>query len=91
MKMVIERKIFEAEIKEFNEKDLTVEHFISTERRDRGRDILYADGMKVEGRPVVLFQHGFNDAIGSEPIAKNIWLKKGEFKNRKGILAKNQF
>ena len=87
----IERKVFEVEVKEFNEKDLTVEHFISTERRDRGRDILYADGMKMEGRPVVLYQHGFNDVIGSEPIAKNLWLKKGDFKNRKGIVAKTQF
>lgn len=89
--MEIEHKIFEAEIKESNVKDLTVTHFISTERRDRGRDILYADGMKVEGRPVVMFQHGFNDIIGSEPIAKNLWLKRGDFKNRKGILAKTQF
>jgi hypothetical protein len=88
--MEIERKIFEAEIKDSNAKDLTVEHFISTERRDRGRDILYADGMKVEGRPVVMFQHGYSD-VGPEPIAKNLWLKKGDFKNRKGIVAKTQF
>ena len=86
-----EYKVFEAEVKESSEKDLTVVHFISTERRDRGRDILYANGMKMEGRPVVLFQHGFNDAIGSEPIAKPLWIKPGEFKNRKGIQAKTQF
>ena len=88
--MNIEHKIFEAEVKESNEKDLTIVHFISTEKRDRGRDILYADGMKVEGRPVVLFQHGWSN-IGSEPIAKPLWIKKGEFKNRKGIQAKTQF
>jgi hypothetical protein len=86
-----EYKVFEAEVKESSEKDLTVVHFISTERRDRGRDILYANGMKMEGRPVVLFQHGFNEAIGSEPIAKPLWIKPGEFKNRKGIQAKTQF
>ncbi len=89
--MEIERKVFEAEVKEFDEKDLSVVHFISTEKRDRGRDILYADGMKMEGRPVVLFQHGWTDNVGPEPIAKPVWIKKGEFKNRKGIQAKTQF
>ena len=82
--------LFESEIKESDEKDLTVVHFISTERKDRGRDILYADGMKIEGKPVVLFQHGYSD-LGLEPIAKPIWIKKGEYKNRKGIQAKTQF
>ena len=86
----MERKTFTAEIKEFNEKDLSVVHFISTELPDRGGDILYADGMVMTGRPVVLFQHGFGSA-GSEPIAKPIWIKSGTFKNRKGIQAKTQF
>lgn len=87
----MERKIFtDVEVKEFDEKDLTVTHFISTERRDRGGDVLYADGMKIEGKPVVLFQHGFS-AAGAEPIAKPLWIKKGEFKNHKGIQAKTQF
>lgn len=88
--MNIEHKIFGAEVKEFDEKDLTVTHFISTEKRDRGGDILYSDGMRIEGKPVVLFQHGFGES-GMEPIAKAIWIKKGEFKNRKGIQAKTQF
>lgn len=91
MEMKIQKKIFESEIKEFNEQDLTVVHFISTEKRDRGGDILYADGMKILGRPVVLFQHGWNDEVGLEPIAKNIWLKPGELKKEKGIMAKTKF
>ncbi len=88
---MIERKTFEAEVKEFDEKDLTVVHFISTERKDRGGDIMEADGMRITGRPVVLFSHGFNSRIGNEPIAKPIWIRKGEFKGRKGIMAKTQF
>jgi len=89
--MEIEHKTFEAEVKEFNEKDLTVVHFISTERKDRGGDIMLADGMKISGRPVVLFGHGWGSRMGTEPIAKPIWIRKGEFKGRKGIMAKTKF
>lgn len=87
----MERKTFTAEIKEFDAKDLTVTHFISTELPDRGGDVLYAAGMFMQGKPVVLFQHGHNDLVGSEPIAKPVWIRKGEFKNRKGIEAKTMF
>jgi hypothetical protein len=85
-----EIKIFKAEVKEFDEKDLTVVHFISTEKVDRTNDILYSSGMKIQGKPVVLFMHGRGD-VGSEPIAKAVWIKRGEFKNNKGIQAKTQF
>jgi hypothetical protein len=94
--MKIERKIFEAEVKEADEKDLTVVHFISSETRDRGGDKLYAGkndkgkGMIMQGKPVVLFMHGWG-ASGMEPIAKPLWIKTGEFKNRRGIQAKTQF
>lgn len=86
----MERKTFEAEIKESSREDLTVTHFISTEKVDRGRDILYADGMKILGRPVVMLQHGYTD-LGAEPIAKPLWIKKGEFRGNKGVQAKTQF
>jgi hypothetical protein len=46
--------------------------------------------MRMEGQPVVMLSHGFAN-IGSEPIAKVLWLKKGEFKGNKGIQAKTQF
>ena len=86
-----ETKIFHGvEVKESSQSDLTVVHFISTEKRDRGNDILYASGMRMDGQPVVLFQHGFSQ-IGSEPIAKSIYIKKGEFKGNKGIQAKTKF
>lgn len=86
----MERKIFQAEVKEFDESDLTVQHFISTERRDRGGDVLLSDGMRTEGTPVVLLAHGFG-STGSEPIAKPLWIRPGVFKGRNGIMAKTQF
>jgi hypothetical protein len=51
---------------------------------------MHADGMKMTGRPVVLLIHGFTQ-MGSEPIAKPIYIKQGEFKKKKGIEAKTQF
>lgn len=86
----IKYKIFDSDVKVFDEKDLTVEHFISTERRDRGDEVMLADGMQIKGKPVVLLQHG-RTAIGSEPVAKPVWLKKGTYKNKKGIVAKTKF
>lgn len=85
-----EKKVFEAEVKEFDEKELTITHFISTERKDRGGDIMRADGMKIRGRPVVLMAHGMS-RFGQEPIAKPVFIKKGEFKGNKGIMAKTKF
>lgn len=83
-------KIFDSEVKDFDEKDLTVEHFISTERVDRGKEVMRADGMRIIGKPVVLLQHG-RGAMGAEPIAKPLWIKKGEFKKKKGIIAKTKY
>jgi len=89
--MKIEYKIFEAEVKASNQDDLTVEHFISSESKDRGGDIMRADGMKIKGRVVVLFAHG-RGPMGTEPIARPVWIKKGEnAKGTRGILAKTQF
>lgn len=83
-------KTFAAEVKESNEDELTVTHFISTERLDRGSEILYADGMQVNGKPVVLAHHGYGPA-GSEPIAKALQIKPGRFNGKKGVQAKTQF
>lgn len=85
------KTLFEAEVKAADESALTIDHFISTEKLDRGGDVLYADGMKMFGKPVVLWVHGRSDNIGPEPIAKPVWIKKGEFKGNKGILARTQF
>jgi len=84
------KAIFGAEVKAFDDDELIVEHFISTELKDRGGDIMEADGMKVKGRVVVLMAHGFSQ-MGTEPIAKPVKLSKETFKGRKGILAKTKF
>lgn len=99
--MKLQRKICDSEIKEFDEKDLSVVHFISSELPDRGGDILYAGkndkgaGMIMLGRVVVLQQHGWGE-MGSEPIAKPLWIKPSTFKDaqgnsRNGIECKTQF
>lgn len=83
-------KNFTAEVKEFNDVELSITHFISTERIDRGGDVMMADGMKTLGRPVVLMAHGYSQ-MGSEPIAKPVKLWKDSFKGNKGIAAKTKF
>jgi len=94
--MAIQRKVCDSEIKEYDEKDLSVVHFISSELPDRGGDILYAAknskgaGMVMFGRPVVLQQHGWGE-MGMEPIAKPISIKVAKFKDRNGIECKTQF
>ena len=85
-----EWKVFQAEVKEFDDKEMTITHFISTEKKDRGGDIMRADGMKIRGRPVVLMAHG-HSGMGSEPIAKPIKIWKDTFKGNKGIAAKTKF
>lgn len=81
------KKYFDSVVKDHNERDLTVTHLISTEKRDRQGDIVRSRGMCIYGRPVVLVAHGHH----GEPWAKPIWVKPGEHKGQKGILAKTQF
>jgi len=93
----IEHKDFTAEVKAFDDEKLIVEHFISTERRDRGGDILYAGknekgrGMLVDGKVVVLHSHGFHPLYGTEPIGKPIAIRVSTFKGYPGIEVKTQF
>jgi len=63
-------KIYKGEVKSFNDEDLTIEHFISTEQEDRSKDTVLAEGIKFDSTPVVLKQHGFDPDTGNEPIAK---------------------
>lgn len=86
----IKYKEFDYEIKAKKEDELTVQHFITTEKRDRLGDRMHADGMIVEGIPVVLLAHG-KGFMGTEPVAKNIWLRPGMYKRHKGIEAYTQF
>jgi hypothetical protein len=86
----MEHKIFHAEIKEFDDANLIVTHFISTERRDRGGDVMRAAGMKIGGKVVVLLAHGFSN-LGQEPIAKPLKIWSETFKGSPGICARTQF
>lgn len=88
--MKIEHKIFEAEVKAFDDENLILEHFISTEHKDRGGDVMRAKGMKIVGKPVVLMLHG-RGPMGSEPIAKPLSITVDEFKGQPGVLAKTQY
>jgi len=53
-----EIKQFTSEIKSVDEENLIIEHFISTEQEDRNKDIMLADGMVINGKVVVLKEHG---------------------------------
>lgn len=88
--MKIQYKIFDAEVKAFDDENLIVENFISTEHKDRGGDVMRAKGMKIVGKPVVLLLHG-RGSMGSEPVGKPLSITVDEFKGQPGILAKTQF
>lgn len=80
------------EIKAADDTNLILDHFISTETQDDGGDVLLADGMVVRGKTVVLFQHGYDMAKGSEPIAKPLSIAVGiNSKGVKGVVARTQF
>jgi hypothetical protein len=86
------RKVFESSVKSFDDNELTIEHFISTEQIDRTGDLMRADGMVLPGRPVVLKQHGKDPQTGYEPIAKPLSIKVAtNDKGVKGILVKTKY
>jgi len=86
------RKVFNSSVKSCNDEELTIEHFISTEQRDRSKDIMRANGMVMDGVPVVLKQHGFDPDTGNEPIAKPISITVGTDENgNNGILVKTKY
>ena len=90
--MELIQKVFKANVKTFDDATLTIEHFISTEKKDRVGDIMRVDGLQLDGVPVVLKQHGFDPDTGSEPIAKPVSLKIAEDgEGNRGILVKTQY
>lgn len=88
--MDIQYKTFDYAVKQADDEALTVQHFITTEKRDRIGDRMHADGMIIDGIPVVLLEHG-KGYMGSEPVAKPLWIRPGTYKRNKGIEAKTQF
>jgi len=84
-------KFLTGEIKSHNDEKMIIEHFISTESVDRSKDIMLAEGMTMDGWPVVLQEHGYG-TMGYEPIAKCLSLSVGtNDKGIKGIIAKTQY
>jgi HK97 family phage prohead protease len=78
-------------VKGWDDEGLVIEHFISTEMQDSGGDIMLAEGMRMRGKPVVLFQHGLDAKFGSEPIAKVLDIRVAEFEGKKGLIARTQY
>ena len=86
----MERKTF-SNVQIKSDGDLKVSAIISTETRDRGGDVLKADGMQIKGRVVVLMAHG-TTGLGSEPVAKLISVGKVDLPGQKrGIKAVMEF
>lgn len=78
------------EAKEFDDGQMTVVHFVSTESQDRGGDIVRAEGIddaNYRTNPVVLYGHDHN----AFPIGKSLWRKVTTRNGVKGYLAKTQF
>ena len=85
-------KIFEGHVKAFNDEELTIDHFISTEAPDRVNDVMRADGMEMDGVPTVLKQHGKDIITGNEPIAKPLSISTSTTADGvKGILVKTKY
>lgn len=90
--MGLERKYLPAEVKAYDDKTLTITHFVSTEDKDRSGDVMRADGMHLDGKPMVLKQHGMDPDTGGEPIAKNLDIRVATNENgQKGIMVRTQY
>ena len=88
--MKIEHKAFDSEIKAADDSTLTIEHWISTDEKDRGGDRMVPEGMIIKGRPVVLLAHGRGN-MSSEPVAKPLDIRVESFRGKKGLVARTQF
>lgn len=76
--------------KEFNDSEMSIVHFITTETADRFGDVVRSGGMDDEAfakNPVVLYGHDYN----SLPVGKSLWRKKATRNGAKGVKAKTQF
>lgn len=76
--------------KEFNDDEMTIVHYISTENIDRHGDLVKSEGMNDKNyskNPIVLFGHNHN----SFPVGKSLWRKVVMKDGVKGILAKTKF
>jgi HK97 family phage prohead protease len=86
----MERLQFVDEMKQVDEDERSITHFITAEVEDRSGDIVRSKGMddaNFKKNPVVMFGHDYR----TFPIGKNLWLKTTTRNGVKGILAKTQF
>jgi len=85
-------KTFQSSIKSFDDEQLILKHWISTESQDDGGDIMAAEGMTLRGNIVVDFEHGKDPVKGVEPIAKSLGIEVGyNDQGVKGLIATTQF
>jgi hypothetical protein len=89
--MKLQYKELPGKVVSWDDANLTITHFISTETQDSGGDVMVAKGMVIRGKPVVLFQHGQDPVFGNEPIAKALSIVPGENEGKVGILATTKF
>lgn len=82
--------LVDPEIKEIDEKKRTITHKISTEKKDRGGDIVRVDGIDTKDykkNPVVLYSHDYWSKDPLPVIGKNV----GFIIEGKKLFAKTQF
>jgi len=91
--MALKYTTFGSEVMAHDDDKLILDHFISTEDRDDGGDVMRVDGCVIRGRPVVLKQHGLDGCFGNEPIAKPLEIRIGvnPETESKGLIARTQY
>ena len=92
--MIIQKKTFVSDCKDFNESERTIKHYISTDSVDRYGEILNPKGMKDDNyskNPIVLYSHNLGFFSTPEPskaiIGKSLYREIEEH----GIIAKTKF
>jgi len=92
--MIIQKKNFVSERKEFNESERTIKHFISTDTIDRYGEILNPKGMKDENyskNPIVLYSHNLGFFSTPEPSKAIIGKSLYREIEAHAIIAKTKF
>jgi hypothetical protein len=90
--MKLTNKFFRTKVLSSDDASLIVEHFISTDCVDRSGDVMDPEGMRLDGTPSVLKQHGKDPDTGGEPIAKCLSIRIGvDPDGHKGLIARTQY
>jgi hypothetical protein len=54
-------------------------------------DKINPDNVKIVGVPAFLWSHGMDPRIGKVPIGQPLWIRAGDFKGHRALLAKSKF